>query len=341
MAKYIIKRVLYSLLILILASMIIYGLVRCLPNDYVDTKLLPLLENGTVSEEDIVRMKELYGLADNSFAGIVKGYFGWLGVVPPRAGEPCNGVLQGNLGISFKYSDSVSNVIGRSMWISFIIAVIAYILVYLISIPLGIQSAVHQYGALDYGVTAFTMVGISLPSFFLATILIKFFAVDLGWFPQQGLEDPTQMYTGMQRFWDQVYHCILPMITLVILSIGGNMRHTRTNTLEVLNADYIRTARAKGLSESSVIYKHVFRNTMIPMVTMMAGVLPSLFGGAMILEQVFSLPGIGKLAYDALVVGDIPFIMGYEMFLAVLTVIGTLLSDLAYVLVDPRIKLDR
>ncbi len=330
MAKYIIKRILYSILILLAASMIIYGLVRMLPNDYVDLKLKPLLNQGTVSDADIDRMKELYGLSDNSFGGIVKGYFGWLG-----------SALQGDLGISFKYSQPVADVIGQSMWVSFIIAVVAYILVYLIAIPLGIQSAVHQYGALDYSVTTFTMIGISLPGFFLATLLIKVFAVDLGWFPQQGLDDGLTMLTGFQRFLDQVYHCILPMLTLVILSVGGTMRHTRTNTLEVLNADYIRTARAKGLSEKTVIYKHVFRNTMIPMVTMMAGVLPSLFGGAMILENVFALPGIGKKAYDALSVGDIPFIMGYEMFLAILTVIGTLLSDIAYVLVDPRIKLDR
>lgn len=330
MVKYIVKRILYSILVLLLVSMIIYGLVRALPNDYIDNKLFPMLEQGTVSEEDILRMKELYGLADNSFLGIVKGYFGWLG-----------NALKGDLGVSFKYSAPVSEVIGESMWVSFLIALIAYILVYLIAIPLGIKSAVNQYSALDYSITTFTMIGISLPSFFLATVLIKIFAVDLGWFPQQGLESAMSMATGIQRLLDQIYHCILPMLTLVVLSIGGTMRYTRTNTLEVLNADYIRTARAKGLSEKSVIYKHVFRNTMIPLVTMMAGVLPSLFGGAMILEQVFALPGIGQKAYAALTVGDIPFIMGYEMFLAILAVIGTLFSDIAYVLVDPRIKLDR
>ena len=331
MVKYIIKRILYSILILFIVSMLIYSLVRLLPNDFVDNKLQPMIGQGTVTQETVDHMKELYGLSDNSFKGIVKGYFGWLGKA-----------LSGDLGVSFKYEgEKVTAVIGRSMWVSFIIAVLAYIFVYLIAIPLGIKSAVNQYSPLDYSVTTFTMIGISLPGFFLATILIKVFAVDLGWFPQQGLEDATNKYTGIVALGDQIYHCILPMITLVVLSVGGTMRHTRTNTLEVLNADYIRTARAKGLSEKSVVYKHVFRNTMIPMVTMMAGILPSLFGGAMILENVFALPGIGKLAYDALVVADIPFIMGYEMFLAILTVIGVLFSDIAYVLVDPRIKLDR
>ena len=331
MVNYIVKRILYSILILLLVSMLIYSLVRLMPNDFVDNKLMPLLSQGVIGQDYVDHMKELYGLNDNSFKGIVKGYFGWLG-----------SALQGDLGKSFKYEQDVTAVIGESMWISFIIAVLAYIFVYLIAIPLGIKSAVKQYSVLDYSVTTFTMIGISLPGFFLATVLIKVFAVDLGWFdPASGLQSADKMYTGIRLFGDQIWHCILPMITLVVLSVGGTMRHTRTNTLEVLNADYIRTARAKGLSEKSVVYKHVFRNTMIPMVTMMAGVLPSLFGGAMILENVFALPGIGKKAYDALVVGDIPFIMGYEMFLAILTVIGVLLSDIAYVIVDPRIKLDR
>ena len=119
------------------------------------------------------------------------------------------------------------------------------------------------------------------------------------------------------------------------------MRYTRTNTLEVLSSDYIRTARAKGLSEKKVIYKHAFRNTLIPIVTMLAGALPGLFGGAMITETVFAIPGIGQKAYQALLNGDIPFIMGYNMFLAVLTVIGTLLSDIMYSVVDPRVKLTK
>ena len=131
------------------------------------------------------------------------------------------------------------------------------------------------------------------------------------------------------------------MLVLVVLSVGSLMRYTRTNTLEALNADYVRTARAKELSEKTVIYKHAFRNTMVPLVTLLAGILPSLFGGAMITEQVFSIPGIGQLAYQALVVADVPFIMGYNMFIAILTVVGTLLSDLMYAVVDPRVKIGR
>ena len=138
---------------------------------------------------------------------------------------------------------------------------------------------------------------------------------------------------------DQLWHLFIPILTVVILSIGGRMRMTRTNMLEVLNSDYIRTARAKGLKEKVVIYKHAFRNTMIPLVTSLAGLLPGLFSGAIITEQVFGLPGIGNVAFDAMLVADIPFIMGYNMFLALLSVIGVLLADLMYAVVDPRVKL--
>lgn len=136
-------------------------------------------------------------------------------------------------------------------------------------------------------------------------------------------------------------HLVLPIFVSVFLSIGSLMRYTRTNMLEVLNADYIRTARAKGLSENKVIYKHAFRNTMIPLVTLLAGILPSLFGGMMITEQVFGITGIGNMAYQALKEGDVPFIMTYNMFLAILTVIGTLFSDIMYSIVDPRVRLGR
>ena len=138
---------------------------------------------------------------------------------------------------------------------------------------------------------------------------------------------------------DIIHHLVLPIFVNVILSIGGLMRYTRTNMLEVLSSDYIRTARAKGLSEKTVVYKHAFRNTLIPLATLLAGILPSLFGGMMITEKVFAIDGIGGLAYQALYEGDVPFVMGYNMFLAVLTVIGTLLSDIMYSIVDPRVKL--
>ena len=330
MVKYIIKRILYSILILFFVSVLIYFLVRCLPTDYIDNKFADKLGQGQITQEQIDDIKRMYGLLDNSFFGILSGYFTWL-----------SNVLKLDLGTSFKFELPVAEVIGEYMWISFGISLVAMVLQFLIAIPLGVMSATHQYGPLDYVVTIFTMIGISLPSFFLATLLIKVFSTTLGWLPMQGLTDAMKDYTGLAKVGDIIRHCILPVATLVIINIGGLMRYSRTNTLEVLNADYIRTARAKGLSEHTVIYKHVFRTTMIPLVTMMAGILPSLFGGAMITEEVFALQGIGQKAYQALKEGDVPFIMGYNMFLAILTVIGTLLADLAYAVVDPRVKLDK
>ncbi len=313
-------------------SVILYFLVRLMPVSYLEQKLAASLGSagGDISyEEKLQEMKEYYGLADESFWGICKGYWGWL-----------TKFVQGDFGRSFKYNQPVEEVIFKNMGVSFGISFVALILQLIIAIPLGIKCACNQYGKLDYAATVLTMIGISFPTFFLGSIVIKVFAVDLGWFEVGGIKSSLPMdASSWTRFVDMLWHLVLPMFVLVVLSIGGWMRYTRTNTLEVLNADYIRTARAKGLSERSVVYKHVFRNTLIPLVTMLAGTLPSLFGGAMITETVFDIPGIGNIAYQALLAGDIPFIMGYNMFIAFLTVIGILLTDLMYAVVDPRVKL--
>lgn len=332
MWKYIIKRLLLSILLLLGVSVILYYLVRLLPNDYFDQTYASQLSQGTITQAELDALKAQAGLLDKSFVGLLKGYLLWLG-----------NILRGDLGLSLKYQLPVGKVITQNMGISFIISLVALVLEYVIAIPLGIKAAYHQYGKIDYTVTVLTLMGISLPTFFLAALLIQAFAINLGWFPVNGLVDPNMPITAgwFTRLADELWHLVLPMCTLVILSLGGLMRHTRTNMLEVLNADYIRTARAKGLSERSVVYKHAFKNTMIPIVTMTAGIIPGLFGGAMITETVFGIPGIGKLAYDALKVGDVPFVMGYNMFIAILIVLGTLLSDLMYMVVDPRVKLTK
>lgn len=332
MFKYVIKRLLQSIIILFGVSVVLYVLVRLMPDDYFAQTFSSQLAQGTLTMADIDAMRELYHLGGSSFLDILDGYFGWL-----------SAALTGDLGLSLKYQLPVAEVIVKNMGISFGISFVALILEYIIAIPLGIKAATNQYGKIDYTVTVLTMMGISLPTFFLATLLIQLFAVNLGWFPVGGLVNAKLSVdaTAIERFFDELHHLVLPMLTLVILSLGGLMRHTRTNMLEVLNADYIRTARAKGLAERSVVYKHAFKNTMIPIVTMTAGIIPGLFGGAMITETVFAIPGIGKLAYDAMKIGDVPFIMGYNMFLAILTVLGTLLSDLMYVVVDPRVKITK
>ena len=167
------------------------------------------------------------------------------------------------------------------------------------------------------------------------------FCVKLRWLDLGGLIGRNyELLSPSGQFFDRAQHLILPIVTLVVCSIGSLMRYTRTNMLEVLNADYIRTARAKGLSEKKVINHHAFRNTLIPLVTILGGSLPGLFAGAMITEQLFSIPGIGYVSYLSMVGGDIPFSMFYLVFMAVLTLLGNLISDVLYAVVDPRVRIE-
>jgi peptide/nickel transport system permease protein len=217
---------------------------------------------------------------------------------------------------------------------------IAFVFELIIAIPLGVVAATKQYSKTDYAITAGALVGISLPTFFFATILKLVFCVKLGWFDLYGLVGRNYaQLSPMGQFWDKAYHLVLPIVTIVIVSVGSLMRYTRTNMLEVLNADYIRTARAKGLSEKKVIYQHAFRNTLIPLVTIIGGSLPGLFSGALITETLFMIPGIGYASYQAMLIGDIPFSMFYMAFLAVLTLAGNLISDVLYAVVDPRVRI--
>jgi len=329
MLKYILKRLGLAVLILLGVSLIIYVLVRCMPVSFIEGKIAEMNQGGaTIPEETVESMKKLYGLEDDSVMGILKGYVNWLGKL-----------VRFDFGTSFKYGAPVIDIIRDHMGVSFAIAFVATIFEFLIAIPLGVTAATHQYSARDYVVTVLVMIGISLPSFFFGQVLKDLFANKLSLFPPSGMTDASQTLTGVSLLLDYLRHMFIPVLTVVILSIGGRMRMTRTNMLEVLSSDYIRTARAKGLSERKVIYKHAFRNTLIPLVTSLAGLLPSLFSGAIITEQVFDLPGIGNVAYKAMIVADIPFIMGYNMFLALLSVLGVLLADLMYAVVDPRVKL--
>lgn len=330
MFKYILKRLVQSVFILIGVSMIIYFLIRLMPVDFIQDKINQINQGGaTVSQETVDAMYQMYGLGDDSIMGILGGYFSWL-----------SALFRFDLGTSFVYGIPVADVIVQHMGISFAISLIATIFEFMIAIPLGITAATHQYSIRDYVVTILVMIGISLPSFFFGNMLKDLLALKLGWFPASGLINATASYTGVELLIDYARHVFIPILTIVILSIGARMRMTRTNMLEVMNSDYIRTARAKGLEEKVVINKHAFRNTLIPLVTSMAGLIPSLFSGAIITEQVFDLPGIGNVALDAMNRGDIPFIMGYNMFLAVLSVLGVLLADLMYGIVDPRVKLE-
>ena len=327
MRKYVVKRILLSVLILICVTFIIYGLLRCLPSSYVENMAMQLSSKPGAKSYDewLGQLNAAYGLDK----GIIPGYFTWLG-----------DAIQGKFGDSWKYTESVTTKFGETIWLSFIMGLISFVLELVIAIPLGIIAATKQYSRADYAITTFSLVGISLPTFFFATLLKLFFSVKLGWFDLYGLvgRDYAQLSTWGQLL-DKANHLVLPIVTLVIVSVGSLMRYTRTNMLEVLNADYIRTARAKGLSEHKVIYRHAFRNTLIPLVTIIGGSLPGLFSGALITETLFGIPGIGFASYQAMIAGDIPFSMFYMTFIAILTLIGNLLSDILYAVVDPRVRI--
>lgn len=320
MKQYIIRRVLISILVLFGVSVLLYTLIRMMPGDYVQSVTAG---NPKITQEMKDNMRRNYGLD----TGIVEGYFQWMGKA-----------LTGNLGDSFVYGRPVTTVIGEKMWNSFFLSAIAFVIEIMVAIPLGIVSATKQYSKLDYTLTTFAMIGISIPSFFLAAVLQRVFAIWLQWVPLSGMVTAREDYEGFRLLLDIGWHYILPVCVLAVISIGSLMRYTRTNMLEVLNADYIRTARAKGLSEHKVIYSHAFRNTLIPIVTLIGNMIPGLFSGSIITETIFAIDGIGNTAYNALKLGDIPLVMGFNMFLAILTLIGTLLADILYAVVDPRVR---
>ena len=191
----------------------------------------------------------------------------------------------------------------------------------------------------DYTVTVIALLCISMPTFFLATLLKLIFSIKLGWFDLVGMQSRDYMLlSDFGKFLDLGKHMVLPVITFTMVGIGGLMRYTRTNMLEVLNSDYIRTARAKGLSERTVINRHAFRNTLIPLITITGTTLPALFSGALITETLFGIRGIGYTSYYAMINGDIPFTMFYLAFISILTLLSNLLADVLYAVVDPRVR---
>lgn len=329
MRKFVAKRLILSVVILFFVTFIIYVLMRCLPTSYVEAQAIRLSQtpNSKPYEEWLAQLNAQYGLD----IGIIPGFFRQLG-----------SLLRLDFGDSWKYSIPVLEKFSQVIWISFVMGGIAMILELLIAIPLGILAATKQYSRTDYAVSAIALAGISLPTFFFATLLKLVFSVKLGWFEINGYQSAAALVgnlTPFQIFMDKAWHLVMPVTTLVVVSVGSLMRYTRTNMLEVLNSDYIRTARAKGVSEHKVIYHHAFRNTLIPLVTIVGGSLPSLFSGALITETLFAIPGIGKISYDAMVAGDIPFSFFYLTFMAVLTLLGNLISDILYAVVDPRVRL--
>ena len=327
MRKYIVKRLIISIFILFFVMLIIYSLLRSLPTSYIEQMAREKsMQPGSKSfEEWMEQLEVMYGMDK----GIIPGFFSWLG----RA-------VRGQFGDSWKWTVPVLEKFKDTVGISFIMGAITLFFELIIAIPLGVIAATKQYSKTDYAITVIALAGISLPTFFFASLLKWVFCVQLHWFDLGGLIGRSyEFLSPMGQFMDKAAHLFLPLVTLVVISIGGLMRYTRTNMLEVLNSDFIRTARAKGLSENKVVYHHAFRNTLIPLVTIVGGSLPSLFAGALITETLYSIPGIGFVSYQSMTSGDIPFSMFYLSFMAVLTLVGNLISDVLYAVVDPRVRI--
>ena len=326
MRNYIIKRLLLSVGILFIVAFIIYCLMRSMPTSYVESiaRQRATLPGSKSYSEWLEQLNKIYNMDSN----IIKGFFGWLGRV-----------VRGDFGDSWLFNVPVTEKFRETIWYSFALGSVSFIIQIAIAIPLGVLAAKKQYSKTDYAVTVFALVGISLPLFFFATILKLVFSINLGWFELYGTVGRYyEQLTPIGKLLDIVKHFVLPIITIVLVNVGGLMRYTRTNMLEVLNADYIRTARAKGLPEKRVINYHAFRNTLIPIVTIIGGSIPGLFAGALITETLFGITGIGKTAYEAMRGSDIPFSMFYLLFLAALTLLGTLIADILYAVVDPRVR---
>lgn len=249
--------------------------------------------------------------------------------------------LKGNLGYSINHKKPVTAVIGDYIGPTLLLSFVALSISMLIGIPIGIISATKQYSLADNILTVFSLTGISIPSFFFGLLLLKNFAVDIQIFPLFGLRDPLLMSTrAVDKIVDVAWHLVLPSIVLGLNSTATFMRYTRSSMLEVIKQDYIRTARAKGLMEKTVIYRHAFRNAVIPIITLLGFWIPSLLSGAVITESIFALPGLGKISVEATLTRNYPLILGINFMLAFLTLFGALIADILYAIADPRIRYD-
>jgi len=319
MLTYLGRRFLQMIVVLFGVSVLIFGVIAKAPGDYVSAN-----GNMNMTAEKKQELKESMGLDKP----ILQRYVIWM-----------KNSLKGNFGDSLKFKQPVISVIDTYVWNSFTLSICSFIASIIIAIPIGIVSATKQYSLVDSIFTILALIGISLPAFFLGLLVVKFFAFDLKLFPIGGMISTGTNYSGLKYIKDVAEHMVLPFLVLTVASLGSLMRYTRTSMLEIIRQDYIRTARAKGLKESVVIYKHAFRNALIPIVTIIGLSLPGLFSGAMITETIFSWPGIGKIAFDCLAARDFPFLMAFNMMMAVLTLLGNLIADISYALVDPRIRL--
>lgn len=315
MGKYILKRILIAIPVLIGITLIDYA-IMCLAGSP-----LEMLKGPRISDAAL-QAKEIAAGLDKP---LIVQYFVWLWQL-----------LQGNLGYSMKSYEPVSAMIGSHIGPTLLLMGASLALSLLIAVPAGIYSAVKQYSKGDYAVVTASFIGSSIPSFFLALILIYIFTVKLGILPSGGMNT-----LGMDgSVADTIRHMVLPVTVLAVSLAGSNIRYIRSSFLEILQQDYLRTARAKGIGRFRVINKHALRNALVPIITVIGMEIPTLFGGAVIIEQVFSWPGLGLMTMSAISNRDYPVIMGVCLLSAIVVLVANLITDILYALVDPTIQLD-
>ncbi len=315
MASYIIRRILMAIPLLIGITIISFAIVKMAPGGPT-----ALMMDPNIKPENREKFIQKYGLDDPVHIQYIK----WVG-----------NMAKGDFGTSLvRKGTPVSEMIMNRLPNTLLLMVVSTLLAIIISIPFGILSATRPYSKLDYSVTVTSFLGLATPNFWLGLILIMFLSVNLGWFPTGG----THTLNAPFSIWDRIHHLILPAFVLATADMAGLTRYTRTSMLEVIRQDYMRTARAKGFRESKVIYKHGLRNGLIPVITIFGLMLPTFIGGSVIVEQVFSWPGIGKLFFDSAFQRDYPVIMALTVISAVFVVIGNLIADILYAVFDPRIE---
>jgi peptide/nickel transport system permease protein len=315
MLSYIIRRTLGAIPLLFGITIISFLIIKMAPGDPAS-----LMMDPNISPADKEKFMEKYGLNDP----IPVQYVKWVG-----------NMLQGDFGTSLiRKGVPVSEMIMNRLPNTLLLMVVSTIIAMLISIPFGVLSATRPYTKIDYTVTVASFVGLATPNFWLGLILIMVFAVHLKWFPTGGVATLNAPFS----IWDRIHHLILPAFVLASADMASLTRYTRSSMLEVIKQDYIRTARAKGLKERKVIYKHGLRNGLIPIITIFGLLLPTFIGGSVVVEKIFGWPGIGLLFIDSAFQRDYPVLMALTVISAVFVVIGNLIADILYAIFDPRIE---
>ncbi|AWB44788.1 diguanylate cyclase [Paenibacillus sp. CAA11] len=317
MSTYLIKRLTYMLIILLAASLLIFSLYALTPGDFVSG-------NMKLSPERKAELREIFGLNKP----LMERYITWM-----------KNALHGDFGYSLAQQKPVLQLFNEYIWNSFLLAIVSTFFTWLLAVIIGVIAAYKQYSWFDSIVMVFIFAAMSIPSFFIGLFLIKILAVDLKWLPPGGMLTTGSTATGLAYVKEVIHHMTIPVIVMTLLGVGSLTRYFRGNMIDVIQQDYIRTARAKGMKERKVLFTHALRNALLPAITLVGFELPGLFGGSLIIEKIFNWPGIGQLYMSSFSVRDYPLLMGFTMFIAILTVIGTLLSDILYRLADPRVKL--